>query len=281
MLTSNDFKWVTSRVPGFHHLKKRYLIFLFSLEPKYILRFFRISNIFLKWKIDVKGAGAVIEITDVSGLKIFLARMERVPIYRNGIAIRIENLGRTYFLDKITFCDGDVVIDCGANVGEIGMFLQARAKVKLICFEPDVKEFCVLKMNLPKGACFNCGLWNTNTIKQFYMRNETADSSFFVDAESQSSPVEVIRLDAGIDIIRSIEKIKLFKIDGEGAEPEILMGSVNTIKKVEYISVDLGPERHGSESTLVEVFNFLTEHGFKLLAFDHKRVVALFQNRKG
>ena len=37
-------------------------------------------------------------------------------------------------------------------------------------------------------------------------------------------------------------QIKLLKIEAEGAELEVLQGSVDTLSNVEYISVDYGPK---------------------------------------
>ena len=55
-------------------------------------------------------------------------------------------------------------------------------------------------------------------------------------------------------------KIKLLKLEAEGAEPEILEGLGEKLNLVEYISADLGYERGvHCESTLVPVTNYLLE----------------------
>jgi hypothetical protein len=43
--------------------------------------------------------------------------------YRNGIEERESFLFRSYCLDKLVFEDGDVVIDCGANSGNLTLEL--------------------------------------------------------------------------------------------------------------------------------------------------------------
>ena len=48
-----------------------------------------------------------------------------------------------------------------------------------------------------------------------------------------------------------MEKIKLLKLQAEGAEPEVSKGSLNSLKNIKFITADLGPERGlNQESTL-------------------------------
>lgn len=77
------------------------------------------------------------------------------------------------------------------------------------------------------------------------------------------------------------EKIKLLKLEAEGAEPEVLEGCGDLLQQIEYITADLGPERGVSqESTLVPVVNYLLAHNFELLEVGHTRIVGLFRNKK-
>jgi len=75
-------------------------------------------------------------------------------------------------------------------------------------------------------------------------------------------------------------KIKFFKLEAEGAEPEILDGLGDKISQIEYISADLGPERGKSrESTLVPVVNYMASQKFDLVQVSHDRICALFRNK--
>ena len=42
---------------------------------------------------------------------------------------------------------------------------------------------------------------------------------------------------------KNIKRIKFFKIEAEGAEPEVLEGSKNSLKIIDYIGVDGSHER--------------------------------------
>ena len=76
------------------------------------------------------------------------------------------------------------------------------------------------------------------------------------------------------------KKIKLLKLEAEGAEPEALAGCEKLLKNIEYISADLGFERGANEeSTIEDVTNFLLSRNFRLVKFELPRVVALFVNK--
>ena len=75
-------------------------------------------------------------------------------------------------------------------------------------------------------------------------------------------------------------KVKLLKLEAEGAEPEILLGAGDALKQVEYISADLGPERGLSqETTAATVINFLLARDFRLVDVFAERLVFLFKNQ--
>ena len=75
-------------------------------------------------------------------------------------------------------------------------------------------------------------------------------------------------------------RIKLLKLEAEGAEPEILMGGLSSLNFVDYITVDVGPERGLSyETTLVSTVNILIDCGFDLIKMGHPRLICLFKNQ--
>ena len=77
--------------------------------------------------------------------------------------------------------------------------------------------------------------------------------------------IKTIKLD---EVLSNYKKVKLVKIESEGAEPEILLGGIKNFKKVEFISIDVGFERGiDQSSTLVECTNFLLRNNFSLIDF--------------
>jgi len=58
----------------------------------------------------------------------------------------------------------------------------------------------------------------------------------------------------------------LLKLEAEGGEPEVLMGCIEILQNIDYISADLGFERGVSEeNTFPEVINFLLYNGFNVV----------------
>ena len=93
--------------------------------------------------------------------------------------------------------------------------------------------------------------------------------------------VKSITLDSFSEIAKlSNKNVKLLKLEAEGLEPEILKGSKNFLKNIEYIAADLGPERGiNKECTLAEVTAILTKNNFEMLDFNYPRITALFHNK--
>ena len=184
-------------------------------------------------------------------------------------------LFETYLLDKISFNNKDIVVDCGANVGELFYaFEYKKLDISYVGIEPDNEVFKSLAKNVKNSQIINKALGESNIIKNLYVDSEGANTSLVDFGSSNTYDIETITLDS-----LNFEKIKLLKIDAEGYEPEVLQGAKNSLNQIEYISVDYGNERgFDNRSTVVEVTNFLYSSGFKLIAEGQFRKVGLFQN---
>ena len=196
--------------------------------------------------------------------------------YEFGIKRRLDNLGESYFLDKINFTDGDIFLDCGANVGDLKHWFDFNSiQIDYRGFEPSPVEFQCLFENVHPSTAHNLALWNKDSEIKFYISSQGADSSA-IEPNSYDKTIVVkgARLDSYINT-----QIKCLKLEAEGAEPEILQGLGKKIKLVEFITADLGYERGVlCESTLAPVTNFLIKNNFELIDVDHNRVSALYKN---
>jgi len=197
--------------------------------------------------------------------------------YQSGLLKRVEGLAEVYFLRKIGFKDGDIFIDCGANVGDLKLWFNLHSiNINYIGFEPSPVEFRCLQENVKPSQVHNIGLWKDNGELKFYVSSEGADSSLIKPAAyDEVITAKVSRLDSFLDT-----KIKCLKLEAEGAEPEVLEGLGDKLKLVEFVSADLGYERGvEAESTLVPVTNFLLQNNFELVDVHHGRICALFRNK--
>lgn len=212
------------------------------------------------------------------GYSVDVHPYQRATNYARGIARRAQTLGEDYLLPQVAFADGDVVVDCGANVGDLKLYFRhIGVDVEYVGIEPGPGEFAALARNVAPSAVHNVGLWNEDGELTFYVSSKGADSSLIEPPSYDSiSKVPIRRLDTLVDYPR----IKLLKIEAEGAEPEALEGSSGILDRIEYITVDAGAERGlAQESTLAPVTNFLLANGFELVALNQRRLAVLFRNK--
>ncbi len=203
----------------------------------------------------------------------------RATIYSKGVEARAKKLGADYLLPLVHFADGDVVIDCGANVGDLKLYFRdLGVAVEYVGIEPGPGEFAVLQRNVQPSKVHNVGLWNEDGELTFYVSSGGADSSLIEPPAYDSvTRVPTRRLDTLVDYPR----IKLLKIEAEGAEPEALEGATGLLDRIEYITADVGGERGiEQESTLAPVTNFLLGRGFEFVALNPARLSALYRNTR-
>ena len=231
--------------------------FLFERLLPYVPgRLILFVNIFSKDRIKVNGTSLII----VSELRSHHILRSRVALYRKGLSFRGQQLGKSYHLDKINFLDDDLIVDVGANVGDLNLYLPTA--VRYIGLEPSPEEFNLLRLNVNMDSkTFNNAAVDKNRQVSFYINSEEADSSIFEPSSySKIINIQGIRLDSLIK-----EKVKLLKIDAEGGELEVLMGCENVLSLITYIAIDCGFEKgKDRESTFVSCLKFLQIHGFEL-----------------
>ena len=209
-------------------------------------------------------------------------------LYLKGLEFRSKQICECYLLNNIEFEDNDLVIDCGANFGDLYLFLNSlKNRFNYFGIEPGKIEFEALKFNtenknsIIKIKLFNIAFGKEKSEMELFYSPLDANSSLIEPPDYDTKyKVDVQTIDQFI-IQNKIKgkKIKLLKLEAEGFEPEILQGCQNNLENIEYISADLGPERGvKKECTLVEVTNLLVSKGFKLIDFKYSRSVILFKN---
>jgi FkbM family methyltransferase len=213
---------------------------------------------------------------------IYLCRRGRHNRYKRGVMAGVDALARDYHLDAIAPFEGGTFIDCGANVGELGFWARARG-MRYIAFEPEALEATCCDLNNFGGqsTTIRKALWNENTTLVFHSKPDSADSSLFEMAGSTDRiEVEAVALDSVIDI-EDLPGPVIFKLEAEGAEPEVLQGAVNSLPRIDFVAVDSGYERGAEKKhTFVETANALQDHGFRLAQAQFRRITALYENTR-
>ncbi len=211
--------------------------------------------------------------------RFFFLIPSRATGFIRGFNTRFKGISSNYLLDDLNFSHEDLVIDVGANIGDLKGYLNINGfgETRYHAFEPSKEEFDTLKLNAQSSKLNNIGCWNESGTREFFISSENADSSF-ERPSSKIESIEIMRV-TRLDEIYN-EKIKLLKMDGEGCELEILEGCADIFRHIEYISVDAGYER-GIDNlcTFPEVSNILYSNGFFIEKFQARgRVCGLFKN---
>jgi len=137
-----------------------------------------------------------------------------------------------YFLQFIQ--EGDVVYDIGAHVGFYTLFAAQLVgeKGKVFAFEPDERNFLYLERNIKLNKESN-----VEVIKSAV--SDYNGKLFFRMGENTSSG-SITKVNTGAEVLSiTVDKFvqtqncppNFMKIDVEGAEALVLLGSLNTIKK--------------------------------------------------
>lgn len=199
-------------------------------------------------------------------------------VYRNGFEFRAKQISDHYMLNKVSPPGEFVVLDCGANNGDLLLALQGK-DFRYIGIEPSPLEYRALSRNAADNEARNVGLMNRSGKLTFFVSSAGADSSFVRPVKfTEEIVVDAICAD---DLGLGEKMITLFKIDAEGCELEVLEGARNLLSKTRYITVDVGFERGiDEESTAPEVTNFLQSCGYSLVGVAKGRLVMLFENKQ-
>lgn len=188
--------------------------------------------------------------------------------YRRGWDARMQRLAAEFGLDgTFNLSPGDTVIDVGANVGDFAL-LAAQSGAKVLCLDGDPVVVACLNKNIAAypDITSDCAiLWKEACALTFYSAPGKADSSIFLPPGEgvAAFTAQAQTLDA-VAARHGLGEIALFKMDAEGAEPEVLQGATQVLARTRHVAIDTGPERNGEE-TGEACAEILRASGFTLL----------------
>ena len=152
---------------------------LLKTDRKTFAALFNIKSVFYRKGARLMWDGSAFVVTDKSRARFrYKIRHQRQcnMAYRRGLLARAESLADVYFLKTIDFKQGDVFIDCGANVGDLKLWFDMQSiDIEYIGFEPSPIEFKCLKENVNPSIVHNVGLWNEEGELKFYVSSQGAD----------------------------------------------------------------------------------------------------------
>ena len=186
-----------------------------------------------------------------------------------------------------------VIVDIGASGGIDPRWSKTTEFYKGILFEPDPREFDVLKKNSDNNLIvINSALSDSNKEIEFHLCKKQEVSSVYPPnfnflnkfADSERFNVEkIIHLNA--DTLdnqlkkEGIDEVDFIKIDTQGYELSILKGSSNCIENIVGLEVEVEFEPlYVGQPLFSEVDNYVKENGFILA--DLKRYYWKRKNNK-
>lgn len=190
--------------------------------------------------------------------------------FTNGIRTRLIKLVDGYLREMIPLREGMLTINFGANIGEVAIVMSHYGKV--IAIEPDPKVLPALWENAHDRSIevVAAAAWHVDGPITLYQKPKTADSSV-IDMVGPGVTVAGMTLDTIFGGLPGGTIADLLLGDAEGAEPEVLQGATETLKRTRYVSIRVGPERHGQSSAPL-VRPILEAAGFEIL-FDAEETI--------
>ena len=221
----------------------------------------------LRPTLKLRRAEGLLLVTD-GRREIAITSAKRTRLYRPGINARLNRLRKAYSIGTcIPVAKGDLVVNFGANIGELVLTLAERG-CRVVAIEPDPTTLQCLRHNVGAMAdIVPTGLWNADREITFYQKPNSADTSA-VNETAWPMVVAARRLDtvmAGYD-----GRIKIIVGDAEGAEPEVLEGATETLKRTAFLSIAVGPERKG-EMTYEPCRTIVEQNGFEIIPVANPR----------
>lgn len=143
---------------------------------------------------------------------------------------------------------GDVVIDIGAHVGIVSIYLAKRYPgIKVLAFEPVLANFQRLERNVRANKVMGIIPYRiavTGDGRRVRISGDSSHNSGGHSIYGPSSDVAVGSMTlAHIFEHYHIERCKVLKIDCEGAEHEILLNSGDLLKRVDYLCGEIHQSR--------------------------------------
>ena len=191
----------------------------------------------------------------------------------NGIAATIE------LKNMVKDINFETIVDVGSNKGQFILLIEQLFPNKIVySFEPQTevldkqRKLFSYKKNI---SFYNFALGSESSIKKFFITRRKDSSSFLKINENKNKSkyyeinneknIQIKTLDEVL-INWEIKKPILMKIDVQGYELEVLKGSENILKKIEYLLIEVSEnEMYKDQPLSNEIIKFLQDRDYKIL----------------
>jgi FkbM family methyltransferase len=149
-----------------------------------------------------------------------------------------EQESKVYGVSPFGVQPGDIVLDCGANIGVYTReALTAGAKL-VVAIEPSPNNIKCLQKNfkaeIERGRVivYEKGVWNREEVLKFSVSDVSAEDSFVtaVPWTTKTINIPVTTIDKIVNELK-LDHVNFIKMDIEGSEQNALTGAKETISK--------------------------------------------------
>jgi len=199
--------------------------------------------------------------------------------YNHGLAgiggLQASLIQHINLFKKVELNTSPILIDVGANVGNVSYwFLKTFHNSSVFAIEPGQVCFGVLEKNLSVFDKSRVKLFNSlcssesNKLLNFNTNDEESSLSKIIDVQGKvtheaNNLVKSTTLDSLLEN-ENLPHIDILKIDTEGHELEVLLGSKSVLRKVGYLHIELNQ----AEYAIGDLFNLLQYNGMKIELID-------------
>jgi FkbM family methyltransferase len=182
-------------------------------------------------------------------------------------------------IEKFRPRDGGIVVDVGAHYGRYAIIAAKRVgpKGKVIAIEADPNNFDMLNKNIKLNELSEhvitlnyAASSNKSKVKLSIPEKKSGHTIYSSIITSRAPTEKFIEVNANtIDNLLhengiSLEQVNWIKIDVEGAELEVLKGTINILSKSKDISFLIEIHDVGNGKTLYEpIMDLLNDYNFK------------------
>ncbi len=191
---------------------------------------------------DEAGAGlSVLEEAKELDLKLVTTKGKRFWIKRGSNHVAYQVAEHEWFQANNpanSVRPGDVVLDCGANVGVFTRIALDRGATKVVAIDPDPTNIECLRRTFPKEVAEGKvlleprGVWSNEQVLKLHLGRDgdTSLDSVILETGGGVIDIPVTTIDRLVEYYK-LERVNFIKMDIEGAEREALRGAAATLRK--------------------------------------------------
>lgn len=166
----------------------------------------------------------------------------------------------------MSFVNGDVFVDIGANIGVYSLLSSTRFG-KVISVEPGEVQRMLLNKNIKLNHINNIEVLGNAICKEegiikLYKSDNLVNYSI-VQKSNDYEEVNCITLD---QLLLNLKHVELLKIDVEGAEMDVIKGGLHEINKVHFIIIEV---RNSYFKDMIQILNKI---GFKYHVLEDRTI---------